>query len=152
MATRGQAGGLSPATESCLARLTKGDFDYVIIETVGTGQEALPFRSKLIDQTVLVMNPDYGARLQLQKIVMLDVADIVVVNKTDLERAKAALSEIEYRLTQNKRAQQIVATVAKRHRDAGVDRLYEMITEKSGRARPPDAPRRMARRSAPTRK
>ena len=104
MATRGQAGGLSPATESCLARLTSGDFDYVIIETVGTGQEALPFRSKLIDQTVLVMNPDYGARLQLQKIVMLDVADIVVVNKTDLDRAKAALSEIEHRLTQNKRA------------------------------------------------
>ena len=103
MATRGQAGGLSPATESCLARLTKADFDYVIIETVGTGQEALPFRSGLIDQTVLVMNPDYGARLQLQKIVMLDVADIVVVNKTDLDRAKAALSEIEHRLTQNKR-------------------------------------------------
>jgi methylmalonyl-CoA mutase len=128
MATRGQAGGLSPATESCLARLTRADFDYVFIETVGTGQEALPFRSKLIDQTVLVMNPDYGARLQLQKIVMLDVADIVVVNKTDLDRAKAALSEIEHRLTQNKRAQQIVATVAKRHRDPGVDELYEMIT------------------------
>jgi methylmalonyl-CoA mutase cobalamin-binding domain/chain len=128
MATRGQAGGLSPATESCLARLTNGNFDYVIIETVGTGQEALPFRGELIDQTVLVMNPDYGARLQLQKIVMLDVADIVVVNKTDLDRAKAALSEIEYRLTQNKRNQQMVATVAKRHRDAGVDELYEMIT------------------------
>ena len=131
MATRGQAGGLSPATESCLARLTKADFDYVIIETVGTGQEALPFRSKLIDQTVLVMNPDYGARLQLQKIVMLDVADIVVVNKTDLDRAKAALSEIEHRLTQNKREQQLVATVAKRHRDPGVDELYEMITTSS---------------------
>ena len=128
MATRGQAGGLSPATEECLARLTNSDFDYVIIETVGTGQEALPFRSKLIDQTVLVMNPDYGARLQLQKIVMLDVADIVVVNKTDLDRAKAALSEIEYRLTQNKRAQQMVATVAKRHRDPGVDELYQLIT------------------------
>jgi len=130
MATRGQAGGLSPATESCLARLTNDDFDYVIIETVGTGQEALPFRSELIDQTVLVMNPDYGARLQLQKIVMLDVADIVVVNKTDLDRAKAALSEIEHRLTQNKREQRIVATVAKRHRDAGVDELYEMITRR----------------------
>jgi methylmalonyl-CoA mutase cobalamin-binding domain/chain len=131
MATRGQAGGLSPATESCLARLTKADFDYVIIETVGTGQEALPFRSGLIDQTVLVMNPDYGARLQLQKIVMLDAADIVVVNKTDLDRAKAALSEIEHRLTQNKRKQQLVATVAKRHRDPGVDELYEMIKRES---------------------
>jgi methylmalonyl-CoA mutase cobalamin-binding domain/chain len=130
MATRGQAGGLSPATHDCLALLAQSDFDYVIIETVGTGQEALPFRSELIDQTVLVMNPDYGARLQLQKIVMLDVADIVVVNKTDLDRAKAALSEIEHRLTQNKREQRIVATVAKRHRDAGVDELYEMITRR----------------------
>jgi methylmalonyl-CoA mutase len=128
MATRGQAGGLSPATESCLALLARSGFDYVIIETVGTGQEALPFRNKLVDQTVLVMNPDYGARLQLQKIVMLDVANIVVVNKTDLERAKAALSEIEQRLTQNKRKQQIVATVAKRHRDPGVDELFELIT------------------------
>ena len=131
MATRGQAGGLSPATESCLARLTSADFDYVFIETVGTGQEALPFRSELIDQTVLVMNPDYGARLQLQKIVMLDAADIVVVNKTDLDRAKAALSEIEHRLTQNKRNQRMVATVAKRHRDPGVDQLYEMIKRDS---------------------
>jgi methylmalonyl-CoA mutase cobalamin-binding domain/chain len=130
MATRGQAGGLSPATENCLALLARSGFDYVIIETVGTGQEALPFRSKLVDQTVLVMNPDYGARLQLQKIVMLDVADIVVVNKTDLERAKAALSEIEQRLTQNKRKQEIVATVAKRHRDPGVDELFELITAK----------------------
>src|SRR6266513_4731063 len=129
MATRGQAGGLSPATESCLALLARSKFDYVIIETVGTGQEALPFRNKLVDQTVLVMNPDYGARLQLQKIVMLDVADIVVVNKTDLERAKAALSEIEQRLTQNKRKQQIVATVAKRHRDPGVDEMFELITK-----------------------
>jgi methylmalonyl-CoA mutase len=133
MATRGQAGGLSPATESCLARLTRAGFDYVFIETVGTGQEALPFRSKLIDQTILVMNPDYGARLQLQKIVMLDVADIVVVNKTDLERAKAALSEIEHRLTQNKRGQELVATVAKRHRDPGVDALYNRLAVVPGK-------------------
>src|SRR5437773_696875 len=131
MATRGQAGGLSPATESCLALLARSRFDYVIIETVGTGQEALPFRNKLVDQTILVMNPDYGARLQLQKIVMLDVADVVVVNKTDLERAKAALAEIEYRLTQNKRKQEIVATVAKRHRDPGVDELFELITKET---------------------
>src|SRR5439155_180817 len=131
MATRGQAGGLSPATEGCLNLLAHSGFDYVIIETVGTGQEALPFRRQLVDQTILVMNPDYGARLQLQKIVMLDVADIVVVNKTDLERAKAALLEIEQRLTQNKRKQQIVATVAKRHRDPGVDESFELITKET---------------------
>src|SRR3954464_13949588 len=134
MATRGQAGGLSPATEDCLKLLAESRFDYVIIETVGTGQEAMPFQNKLVDQTVLVMNPDYGARLQLQKIVMLDLADIVVVNKSDQERARTAMSEIERRLELNKRDQQLVATVAKRHRDAGVDSLCELLTQPAGPA------------------
>src|SRR3954465_929957 len=134
MATRGQAGGLSPATEDCLRLLAHQGFDYVIIETVGTGQEAMPFQNKLVDQTVLVMNPDYGARLQLQKIVMLDLADIVVVNKSDQERARTAMSEIERRLELNKRDQRLVATVAKRHRDAGVDSLCELLTQPAGPA------------------
>src|SRR3954453_10101063 len=128
MATRGQAGGLSPATEDCLQLLAQSGFDYVIIETVGTGQEAMPFQNKLVDQTVLVMNPDYGARLQLQKIVMLDLADIVVVNKSDQERARPAMNEIERRLEGNSRDQQLIATVAKRHRDAGVDGLCDLLT------------------------
>src|SRR6266404_3841233 len=129
MATRGQAGGLSPATKDCLALLANSGFDYVIIETVGTGQEAMPFqKSGIVDQTVLVMNPDYGSRLQLQKIVMLDLADIVVVNKSDLQRAKTAHTEIEQRLEQNRRKQRLVDTVAKRHRDAGVDRLFDLIS------------------------
>jgi methylmalonyl-CoA mutase len=133
MATRGQAGGLSPATKDCLALLAQSGFDYVIIETVGTGQEAMPFQKNgLVDQTVLVMNPDYGSRLQLQKIVMLDLADIVVVNKSDLQRAKTAHTEIEQRLEQNRRKQRLIDTVAKRHRDAGVDRLFDLI---SGNAR-----------------
>jgi methylmalonyl-CoA mutase cobalamin-binding domain/chain len=132
MATRGRAGGLSPATEGCLRELISAGFDYVIIETVGTGQEAMPFqKSGMVDQTVLVMNPDYGARLQLQKIVMLDLADIVVVNKTDQARARAAILEIERRLDQNKRAQQLVASVAKRHRDPGVDELFGLISANS---------------------
>jgi methylmalonyl-CoA mutase len=131
MATRGQSGGLSPATEDCLQLLAQEGFDYVIIETVGTGQEAMPFQNKLVDQTVLVMNPDYGARLQLQKIVMLDLADIVVVNKSDQERARTAMSEIERRLEGNNRDQRLVATVAKRHRDAGVDALCDLLTERT---------------------
>ena len=128
MATRGQAGGLSPATQDCLALLARSGFDYVIIETVGTGQEAMPFQKNgIVDQTVLVMNPDYGSRLQLQKIVMLDLADIVVVNKSDLQRARTAHTEIEQRLEQNRRNQRLIDTVAKRHRDPGVDRLFDLI-------------------------
>ena len=129
MATRGQAGGLSPATHDCLALLAQSNFDYVIIETVGTGQEAMPFQKNgIADLTVLVMNPDYGSRLQLQKIVMLDLADVVVVNKSDLQRARTAHSEIEQRLEQNRRAQRLIDTVAKRHRDPGVDRLFDLIS------------------------
>ncbi|MGE5214515.1 MAG: cobalamin-dependent protein [Nitrospirota bacterium] len=135
MATRGQAGGLSPATHDCLALLAQSNFDYVIIETVGTGQEAMPFQKNgIVDSTVLVMNPDYGSRLQLQKIVMLDLADIVVVNKSDLQRARTAHTEIEQRLEQNRRDQQLVDTVAKRHRDPGVDRLFELISNTSAAA------------------
>jgi len=131
MATRGQAGGLSPATHDCLALLAQSDFDYVIIETVGTGQEAMPFQKNgIVDLTVLVMNPDYGSRLQLQKIVMLDLADIVVVNKSDLQRARTAHTEIEQRLEQNRRAQGLIDTVAKRHRDSGVDRLFDLVSGK----------------------
>jgi methylmalonyl-CoA mutase cobalamin-binding domain/chain len=129
MATRGQAGGLSPATRDCLTLLARSGFDYVIIETVGTGQEAMPFQKNgIVDQTVLVMNPDYGSRLQLQKIVMLDLADIVVVNKSDLQRARTAHSEIEQRLEQNRRNQRLIDTVAKRHRDPGVDRLFALLS------------------------
>jgi methylmalonyl-CoA mutase cobalamin-binding domain/chain len=130
MATHGQAGGLSPATKDCLRLLSEAGFDRVIIETVGTGQEAMPFQNDLVQQTVLVMNPDYGSRLQLQKIVMLDLADIVVVNKSDQERARTAISEIEQRLRQNKRPQTMVSTVAKRHRDAGVDELCDLLSAK----------------------
>ena len=131
MATRGQAGGLSPATHDCLALLARSNFDYVIIETVGTGQEAMPFRKNgIVDSTVLVMNPDYGSRLQLQKIVMLDLADVVVVNKSDLQRARTAHTEIEQRLEQNRRDQVLIDTVAKRHRDSGVDRLFELISNR----------------------
>src|ERR1700730_1194344 len=129
MATRGQAGGLSPATHDCLALLAQSNFDHVIIETVGTGQEAMPFQQNgIVDLNVLVMNPDYGSRLQLQKIVMLDLADIVVVNKSDLQRARTAHSEIEQRLEQNRRAQRLIDTVAKRHRDSGVDGLFDLIS------------------------
>ncbi len=132
MATRGQAGGLSPATHDCLALLAQSNFDYVIIETVGTGQEAMPFQKKgIVDLTVLVMNPDYGSRLQLQKIVMLDLADIVVVNKSDLQRARTAHTEIEQRLEQNRSDQQLIDTVAKRHRDPGVDELFGLISKQS---------------------
>ena len=128
LATRGRAGGLSPATDACLAYLCGEDFELIFVETVGTGQEALPFRAGAFDLKVLVMNPDYGARLQLQKIAMLDVADVVVVNKSDQPRGRAAATEVGRRLVANGCGQRLVSASACRHRDAGVDELFQILT------------------------
>jgi methylmalonyl-CoA mutase cobalamin-binding domain/chain len=127
MATRGQAGGLSSATAGAIELLARcGQFEFVLVETVGVGQEAMPFgiANDLAHQTILVMPPEYGSRLQLQKIVMLDLADIVVVNKSDLRGAKTAAAELESRLRTNRKEQKLVKTQANRHRDSGVDELF----------------------------
>jgi methylmalonyl-CoA mutase len=128
LATRGRAGGLSPQTARWLHAMKRGWFDVVFIETVGIGQEALPFRHGVVDKSIFVMGSDYGSRLQLQKIVMLDAADIVVVNKGDLAGAATAVAEIGQRLAANGRGQRVITTVAKRHRDAGVDRLFAEVS------------------------
>jgi methylmalonyl-CoA mutase cobalamin-binding domain/chain len=131
LSTGGRAGGLSPATERCLeilkGNMIGGPFDVVLVETVGIGQEAVPFAPGAVDEALFVMSPDYGSRLQLQKIAMLDLADVIVVNKGDMAGAKTASSEIEHRLAMNHRGQKLAATVAKRHRDGGVNELFDML-------------------------
>ena len=141
LATRGQAGGLSSETRSYLKNLRTTEvergrgFDLIIVETVGIGQEAVPFGKELVDRTVLVMSPEYGSRLQLQKIAMLDVADVVVVNKSDRPGARAAMIEIGQRTGSNRQGPTIVSACAKRHRDAGVDELFALLKERRSPAR-----------------
>lgn len=127
LATRGRAGGLSPQTEPMLAAMKGMGFDLIIVETVGTGQEAMPFAGRLVDTSLFVMSPEYGSKLQLQKIAMLDIADMVVVNKGDLAGAPRAAAEVNERLHLNRRSQRVFTTQAKRHRDVGVDRLFEAL-------------------------
>lgn len=130
LATRGQAGGLSPSTGRCLEILVQSElFEVILVETVGTGQEAVPFGIErlAVNNAVLVMPPDYGSRLQLQKIAMIDAADAIVVNKSDLQGSRTAVAEIEYRIRSNQKGQTLLRTQANRHRDAGVDQLFELL-------------------------
>jgi putative protein kinase ArgK-like GTPase of G3E family len=130
IATRGVAGGLSSATTRCLEVLIRsGLFQAILVETVGTGQEAIPFGidKDLVKQAVMVMPPDYGSRLQLQKIAMLDVADLIVVNKSDMRGAKTAVAEIESRIRTNRKGQKLLRTQANRHRDPNVDQLFNLL-------------------------
>jgi methylmalonyl-CoA mutase cobalamin-binding domain/chain len=128
--TRGMAGGLSLSTDRCLKILAESNlFEFILLETVGTGQEAIPFGvdKLVVDLSVLVMPPDYGSRLQLQKIAMIDVADVIVVNKADLQGARTAVAEIESRIRTNRKGQRLLRTQANRHRDSGVDQLFELL-------------------------
>ena len=130
MATRGTPGGLSSSTERALQSLIRsGLFEFILVETVGTGQESVPFgiQKSLADRVVLVLPPDYGGRLQLQKIAMLDVADIIAVNKSDLQGVRTAFAEIEARVRGNKKKQTLVLTQANKHRDLGVDQLFHVL-------------------------
>jgi methylmalonyl-CoA mutase cobalamin-binding domain/chain len=130
VATRGMMGGLSLCTRQSLKILTESNlFEFILVETVGTGQEAIPFgiEEHLVDKAVLVMPPDYGSRLQLQKIAMIDAADVIVVNKSDLRGARTALAEIESRIRTNRKGQRLLRTQANRHRDAGTDELFELL-------------------------
>jgi methylmalonyl-CoA mutase len=135
LATRGQAGGLSESTRNYLEVLRSikfeggRGFDLIVVETVGIGQEAVPFDRDLVAKTVLVMSPEYGSRLQLQKIAMLEVADVVVVNKSDRPGARAAMIEIGQRTGSNGHGPRIVSACAKRHRDPGVDELFSLLID-----------------------
>jgi methylmalonyl-CoA mutase cobalamin-binding domain/chain len=131
LATRGVAGGLSASTTRCLQEIVvHGKFELLFVETVGTGQEAIPFGldRRLVGQTALIMPPDYGSRLQLHKIAMLELADIIVVNKSDLRGAPTAFAEIEYRM--NPKRQTLIRTQANRHKDPGVDRLFQLTVDR----------------------
>ena len=130
MATRGQTGGVSLVTEQSLKFLAGTKiFDAILVETVGTGQEALPFEFSEVrlDASFLVMPPDYGSRLQLHKIAMLDAADVIVVNKSDLRGARTAVAEIEARIGLSRHGQRLFRTQANRHDDPGVDQLFEVL-------------------------
>jgi len=93
MATRGQPGGLSRATEDAIRILSATTFDPIIVETAGAGQSDVDV-SRLVETTVVVMAPGLGDEIQALKAGIMEIADIFVVNKADRDNADRALQEI----------------------------------------------------------
>jgi LAO/AO transport system kinase len=83
MASRGNYGGISKAVGAAVALLDAFGKDIIIVETVGIGQEGIEI-TKIVDVTVLVLAPGWGDSMQFMKAGILEVADIIVVNKSDL--------------------------------------------------------------------
>ncbi len=93
MAARGHAGGLAATTGAACAALDAVGFDLVLIETVGTGQSEVEVASSA-DTTVVIEAPEMGDEVQAIKAGLLEVADIVVVNKGDRPGAQRTASQL----------------------------------------------------------
>lgn len=93
MASRGHSGGLSPATSAAAAVLDAAGFDVVLIETVGTGQSEVEVAATA-DTTVVVEAPEMGDEIQAIKAGLLEVADLIVVNKGDRPGAQRTASQL----------------------------------------------------------
>lgn len=97
MATRGQRGGLALAVPGAIRVLDACGVDLVIVETVGVGQVEIDIVGGS-DTAVVVVNPGWGDAIQANKAGILEVADVLVVNKADRPGADDAVRDLEHML------------------------------------------------------
>jgi LAO/AO transport system kinase len=102
MASRGHSGGLSSATSAAAAVFDAAGFDVVLIETVGTGQSEVEVAATA-DTTVVVEAPEMGDEIQAIKAGLLEVADIIVVNKGDRPGAHRTAGQLHAMLADTPR-------------------------------------------------
>ena len=98
MASRGHLGGLSEATGDAVTILDSAGFDVVIVETVGAGQNEVEVQA-LTDTVVLVLMPGSGDAIQAIKAGVMEIPDVIVINKCDRPGADVLAGEVESALT-----------------------------------------------------
>ncbi len=138
LATRRANVALSDHIREGLDTLKAASFDLIILETSGIGQsdsEVTEFASL----SLYIMTPEYGAGTQLEKIDMLDFADIVVINKFDKSGALDSLRDVrkQYRRNHNywvgsEESLPVYGTTASKFNDKGMNILYEAVIVKTG--------------------
>jgi methylmalonyl-CoA mutase len=133
LATRRANFALSAAVSSGIQVLQAAQFDLVLVETAGIGQSDSGIVD-LVDVPVYVMTPEYGAPSQLEKIDMLDLAELVILNKADRRGAQDALRDVRKQWRRNHEKPHlrdedtpVVATIASQWDDPGTDEAYERL-------------------------
>jgi len=136
LATRDAGSEISPALPDVIAACKVAAFDLVIVETSGIGQGDAAI-APLVDVSLYVMTPEFGAATQLEKIDMLDFADFVAINKFDRKGAQDALRDVRKQVQRNREEFKIApdempvfGTIAARFNDDGVTALYQALAAK----------------------
>lgn len=131
MASRGATGGLSSATGNVSMALDAFGFDIILIETVGVGQIELDIVDAC-DTVVVAIVPESGDAVQTMKAGLMEVADIMVVNKADRQGAESLAVELKHALHLRKTEKdawntKVLTTEA--HQAVGIDKLRQVIGE-----------------------
>ena len=133
LATRDAGSEISKALPDVIAACKVAGFDLVIVETSGIGQGDAAI-VPLVDTSLYVMTPEFGAASQLEKIDMLDFADFVAINKFDRKGAQDALRDVRKQFQRNRERfrtppdeMPVFGTIASRFNDDGVTALYQAI-------------------------
>ena len=136
MATRENNVSVSPYIHSALQVLKLSQPDVIILETSGIGQSGSEI-TEIADVSLYVMTPEYGASTQLEKIDMLDYADLVALNKSDKRGALDALNAVRKQFQRNHtlfeqplEAMPVFSTKASQFNDWGTTELYNALIEK----------------------
>jgi LAO/AO transport system kinase len=93
VATRGHLGGLAAAVPAAIRLLAALSYDLILLETVGVGQSEIEIAA-IADPTIVVLNPGAGDAIQAAKAGLLEVADLVVVNKADRDGADQTVRDL----------------------------------------------------------
>ncbi len=135
MATRASNVSLSPSVQDALNIVKNTDFDLIILETSGIGQSDTQIVD-FSDVNLYVMTPEYGAATQLEKIDMLDYADLIALNKFDKRGALDALRDVKKQYQRNHNLWEketdempVFGTIASQFNDPGVNKLYKQIIQ-----------------------
>ncbi len=133
LATRDTGTEISAALPEVLAVCKVSGFDLIVVETSGIGQGESAI-VPLVDTSVYVMTPEFGAASQLEKIDMLDFADFVAINKFDRKGSEDALRDVRKQYQRNRQlftqpteSMPVYGTMASRFNDDGVTALYQAI-------------------------